>query len=171
MCIFSRFFLWGALSIERNSALVTEVVQHVKAAAVPNQPVLWATDGFRAWESALLTVFRRPVYTGNPGRPRLQRWPDLHIFQVVKRYRGRCVTAVERRLLYGSQHATEALVALTQVGIRVFNAAYIERLNATFRTWIPATTHKTRTPATRRLAAAFFWPAVVYNFCYVHASL
>lgn len=173
MCVFSRLFLWGAVSIERNGTLVTEVVEHVKAAAVPNQPVLWATDGFRAWASAILTVFRRPIHTGMPGRPRLQPWPDLHIIQVIKRCSGRCVIAVERRLLYGSQQAAEELVAVTQVGIGVFNTAYIERLNATFRTWIPATTRKTRTPAARRrrLEAAFFWTAVVYNFCHVHDSL
>lgn len=173
MCVFSRLFLWGAVSIERNGTLVTEVVEHVKAAAMPNQSVLWATDGFRAWASAVLTVFRTPMHTGMPGRPRLQPWPDLHIVQVIKRYSGRCITAVERRLLHGSQQAAEELVALTQVGSGVFNTAYIERLNATFRTWIPAMTRKTRTPAARRrrLEAAFFWAAVVYNFCHVHASL
>lgn len=173
MSVFSRLFLWGAISIERNSPLVTEVVEHVKAAAVPNQPVLWATDGFRAWASAILIVFRTPLYTGKPGRPRLQLWPDLHIVQVVKRYSGRCITAVERRLLHGAQHVADELVALTQVGLGVFNTAYIERLNATFRTWIPATTRRTRTPAARRrrLEAALFWTGVVYNFCHVHASL
>lgn len=157
-----HLFLWGAVSIERNGILVTEVVEQVKAAAVPNQPVLWATDGFRAWVSAIMTVFRTPLYTGNRGRPRWQPWPDLHIVQVIKRYSSRCVTAVERRLLHGSQQAAEELVALTQVGIGVFNTAYIapwgHPLKATFRTWIPATTRKTRTPAARRrrLEAALF---------------
>lgn len=125
MCVFSWLFLWGAVAIERNSALVTEVVEQVKAAAVPNRPVLWATDGFCAWASAILAVFRTPVYTGNPGRPRLQPWPDLYIVQVVKRYSGRCVTAVERRLYHGAQHDAEELVAVTQVGSGVFNTAYI----------------------------------------------
>lgn len=40
MCVFSRLFVWGAVSVERNGALVMEVVEQVKAAAVPNQPVL-----------------------------------------------------------------------------------------------------------------------------------
>lgn len=173
MCVFSRLFLWGAVSIERNGTLVTQVVEQVKAAAGLNQPVLWATDGFSAWKSAILHVFRAPVYTGEAGRPRLAPWPDLHIVQVVKRYSGRCVTAVERRLVHGIQQRAEELVAVTQVSIGVFNTAYIERLNATFRTWIPATTRKTRTPAARRrrLEAALFWTGVVYNFCHVHASL
>ncbi|MEZ4737460.1 MAG: hypothetical protein R3E79_61075 [Caldilineaceae bacterium] len=61
---------------------------------------------------------------------------------------------------------------VTQVGIGVFNTAYIERLTRLSHL-IPATTRKTRTPAARRrrLEAAFFWTAVVYNFCHVHASL
>lgn len=173
MCVFSRLFLWGAVSIERNTSLVTQVVEQVKAAAVPNQPILWATDGFSAWQSAILKVFRSPLYTGEPGRPKQVVWPNLHIIQVVKRYRGRCISAVERRLVYGAQVAAEELVSVTQVGAGVFNTAYIERLNATFRTWIPAATRKTRTPAARRrrLEASLFWTAVVYNFCHVHASL
>jgi transposase InsO family protein len=173
MCVFSRLLLWGAVSIERNSALVTEVVEQVKAAALPNQPILWASDGFSAWRRAILTVFRTPVYTRKPQRPHLVVWPELHIVQVIKRYSGRCLTSVERRLVYGSQSAAEALLFATQVGWGVFNTAYIERLNATFRTWLPFATRKTRTPAARRrhLEGAFFWTAVVYNFCHIHASL
>lgn len=173
MCVFSRLLVWGAVSLERNGALVTEVVTQVKAAALPNQPILWATDGFSAWMSAILTVFRTPVYTGKPGRPPWVVWPDLQIVQVIKRHTGRYLTSVERRLVYGSQQAAEALVFATQVGWGVFNTAYIERLNATFRTWMPFATRRTRTPAARRrrLEAAFFWTTVVYNFCHIHASL
>ncbi|MEZ4733643.1 MAG: hypothetical protein R3E79_41630 [Caldilineaceae bacterium] len=62
--------------------------------------------------------------------------------------------------------------SLPPVGWGVFNTAYIERLNATFRTWLTLIP-ETRTPAARRrrLEAAFFWTAVVYNFCHPHASL
>lgn len=172
-CVFSRLLVWGAVSLERNGRLVTQVVTKVKAAARPDQPMLWATDGFSAWMSAILTVFRTPLHTGAPGRPRLVVWPNLQIVQVIKRYSDRCLTAVERRLVYGSQQAAERIVFATQVGWGMFNTAYIERLNATFRTWLPAATRKTRTPLARRrrLEAAFFWTAVVYNFCHLHASL
>jgi hypothetical protein len=53
------------------------------------------------------------------------------------------------------------------------NTAYIERLNATLRTWIPALVRRTRTPsgARERLGAALFWTGCVYNFCHVHATL
>jgi len=173
MSVFSRLLIWGAISIERNTTLVTQVVAQVKAAAAPQQPLLWAVDGFGAWSSAILHLFRAPLHTGQPGRPRLVVWPHLHLVQVVKRYTGRCLHAVERRLLHGAQPVAEEMVLTSQVNWGCFNTAYIERLNATFRTWVPFATRKTRTPAARRLhlQAAFFWTAVVYNFCHVHASL
>jgi len=173
MSVFSRLFIWGAVSIERNTALVTQVVEQVKAAAQPQRPLLWAVDGFTAWTSAILSVFRTPQRSGRPGRPRLLIWPDLPIVQVVKRYAGRHLTAVERRLVYGTQQAAQVLVCTTQVELGCFNTAYIERLNATFRTWLPAATRRSRTPAARRsqLEAALFWMGAVYNFCHVHASL
>ena len=53
------------------------------------------------------------------------------------------------------------------------NTAYIERLNATLRTWLPSLVRRTRTPSgTReRLEAALFWTGCVYNFCHIHATL
>jgi transposase-like protein len=173
MSVFSRWFLWGAVSIERNTALVTQVVKQVKAAAQPQRPILWAVDGFTGWMSAILSVFRTPQHTGQPGRPRLLPWPDLHIVQVIKRYSGRRLTSVERRLAHGARQAAQVLLSTTQVELGCFNTAYIERLNATFRTWLPAATRRSRTPAARRsqLEAALFWMGAVYNFCHVHASL
>ena len=61
----------------------------------------------------------------------------------------------------------------TQVGLGTINTAYIERLNGTFRTWLPALTRRSRTPAREvaHLEAAMFWRGSVYNFCRVHATL
>ena len=55
----------------------------------------------------------------------------------------------------------------------MFNTAYVERLNATLRTWLPALTRRSRTPAREvvRLEAAMFWTGCVYNFCRAHTSL
>jgi hypothetical protein len=53
------------------------------------------------------------------------------------------------------------------------NAAYIERLNATFRPWAPALTRRSHTPA-RELAhgeAAMCWRGVVSNVCRVQKTL
>jgi len=173
MSVFSRLFLWGAVAPQRDTALVTQVITHVRAAAQRGRPILWAVDGFAAWTSGIVRVFRDPRYTGKRGRPRLVVWADLHIVQVVKQYTGRKLTGVDRRLAHGCMRCAQAIMQATQVTLGVINTAYIERLNATFRTWLPALTRRSRTPARQvpHLEAAMFWMGVVYNFCRVHATL
>jgi transposase-like protein len=173
MCVFSRLFVWGAVAPARDTTLITGVVQHVRAAARIGQPILWAVDGFAAWTSAIRLVFRDPVRTGKRGRPPLVVWAELHIVQVIKRHTGRKLTAVERRLAHGCLRCAETIMQATQVGLGVINTAYIERLNATFRTWLPALTRRSRTPAREvaHLEAAMFWLGAVYNFCRVHTTL
>lgn len=173
MSVFSRLFLWGAVAPHRDTILITQVVQQVRAASQIGRPILWAVDGFAAWTTAILQVFREPVRTGKRGRPPLVVWPDLHIVQVIKHHTGRRLTAIERRLAHGSLRCAEAIMQATQVGLGVINTAYIERLNATFRTWLPALTRRSRTPAreVRQLEAAMFWMGAVYNFCRVHTTL
>ncbi len=173
MCVFSRLFVWGAVAPARDTTLITGVVQHVRAAARIGQPILWAVDGFAAWTSAIRLVFRDPVRTGKRGRPPLVVWAELHIVQVIKRHTGRKLTAVERRLAHGCLRCAETIMQATQVGLGVINTAYIERLNATFRTWVPALTRRSRTPAQEvaHLEMAMFWMGAVYNFCRVHTTL
>jgi transposase-like protein len=173
MTVFSRLFIWGAVSVERNTSLVSQVVSQVRAAALPGRPILWLVDGFAGWTHAIKQRFRQPLYSGKPGRPRLLLWPELHIVQVVKRLVGRRLAGIERRLVHGSYCAAEAIMMVSQVNLGRFNTAYIERLNATFRTWLPALTRRSRTPSRRRrrMEAALFWTGSVYNFCHVHASL
>jgi transposase-like protein len=173
MSVFSRLFVWGAIAPTRDTTLITQVVQHVRAAARLGQPILWAVDGFAAWPKAILRVFRDPQRSGKRGRPALVVWADLHIVQVVKQYSKRRVCAVQRRLAHGCLQAAERIVQASQGGLGVINTAYIERLNATFRTWLPALTRRSRTPARQstHLDAAMFWMGVVYNFCWRHTTL
>jgi transposase-like protein len=173
MTVFSRLFVWGAIAKERDTRLITQVVQHVRAAARTGQPLLWAVDGFAAWPKAILKVFRDPIHTSKRGRPRLEVWAELHIVQVVKQYRGRRLSGVQRRLVHGCLGCAEAVMQATQVGLGVINTAYIERLNATFRTWLPALTRRSRTPAREvaHLETAMFWMGGVYNFCRMHTTL
>ncbi len=173
MSVFSRLFLWGALAPQRDTALITQVVQHVRAAARVGQPILGAVDGFAAWTTAIRRVFRDPARTGKRGRPPLVMWAELQIVQVVKQYTRRRLARIERRLAHGCMRCAEAIMQATQVEIGVINTAYIERLNATFRTWLPALTRRTRPPARQvaHVEAAMFWMGVVYNFCRVHTTL
>ena len=173
MTVFSRLWLWGAISWDRDTALVEPVIQQVRAAAQPGHPILFAVDGFKAYVTCIRSVFRDPVHTGKPGRPRLVVWSDLHIVQVVKHRVGRRLVSISRRLAHGSMERAEALLQATQVELGRINTAYIERLNATLRTWMPALVRRTRTPSGARaqLEAALFWTGCVYNFCHVHATL
>jgi transposase-like protein len=173
MSVFSRLWLWGAIGWERDTALIEPVIEQSRAAARPGQPIMFAVDGFKAYVASILKVFRDPVHTGKRGRPRLVVWDELHIVQVIKQRVGRRLVNITRRLAYGSLTQAEAIMHATQVELGRINTAYIERLNATLRTWMPALVRRTRTPVGRReqLEAALFWTGCVYNFCHVHASL
>jgi transposase-like protein len=173
MTVFSRLWLWGAIGWKRDGALVEPVIEQVRAAAQPHQPILFALDGFRAYVTSILKVFRDPLHSGKVGRPRLLVWEDLQIVQVVKHRLWRRLVRIERRLVHGSLACAEAIMQATQVDLGCINTAYIERLNATLRTWMPALVRRTRTPSGRRgqLEAALFWTGCVYNFCHVHATL
>jgi transposase-like protein len=173
MTVFSRLWLWGAISWNRDAALLAPVIEHVRAAAQPGYPILFAVDGFKAYVTTILQVFRDPLRSGKRGRPRLVVWDDLHIVQVVKRRVGRRRVSITRQLAYGSLCRAEAIMQATQVELGRITTAYIERLNATLRTWLPGLVRRTRTPAGRRdqLEMGLFWTGCVYNFCHVHATL
>ena len=173
MCVFSRLFLWGAVSAHRDENLIEQIIQHVRAAAQRPVPILFAVDGLRTYVTTILKVFRDPVHTARRGRPHLVVWADLHIVQVVKHRVGQRLDSIERRVVHGCQHTAEAIMQATQVELGVINTAYIERLNATFRTWMPTLFRRTRAPARQvsHLEAAMFWMGSVYNFCRIHRTL
>ena len=173
MTVFSRLFIWGAVGVERQTGLLTRVVDNVAAALQRGHPWLWVTDGFGGWEQAIRRRMRTPLYTGKPGRPRLQLWPELHLVQGVKQTVAGRLVSIEKRLRIGSWSLAQELLCLSQTQLGTFNTAYMERLNASFRTWIPALTRRSRTPARYRphLEAAMFWTGVVYNFCRFHTTL
>jgi sortase A len=49
MSVFSRLWLGGALSWQRDTALIEPMIEQVRAAAQPRQPILFAVDGFKAY--------------------------------------------------------------------------------------------------------------------------
>jgi transposase-like protein len=173
MTVFSRLWLWGAVAWERDERLIEQVVVQVRAAAKWGRPLLWAVDGFRAYPKAILNVFRDPHYTGKVGRPRLVVWEELQIVQVIKQRVGKRLLSITRRVAYGCRERAEELMQASQVLLGVINTAYIERLNATLRTWMPTLVRRTRTPSGSRgrLEAALFWTGCVYNLCHMHATL
>lgn len=173
MCVFSRLFIWGAVSTERNTTLVRPVVTHVWSAVRRGAPILWVTDGFAGWAAAVGKEFRNPLRTGKPGRPPLHLWPELSLVQIVKHKAGQRLLSITKRLVVGSWDAAQQIVGATQIQLGVFNTAYVERLNASLRTWIPALTRRSRTPTHSfpHLQAALFWTGAIYSFCRIYDSL
>ena len=174
MSVFSRLFLWGEVSTKRDKPLIERLMAKVRAAAGSVlQPILVAVDGLPAYPNAIRKAFSDKFYSGKPGRPPRLPWSDLHIVQVVKQRSGYKLTKISRRLAHGCLNRVYDLIAMSQAGFGLINTAYIERLNATFRTRMPALVRRTRSLArtTQRIETDLFWTGSVYNFCTIHASL
>ena len=167
----TRLWLGGVLSACRDTALITALMQKVRACALC-RPLLFCIDGCHAYIKAIHSVFRERIHTGKVGNPRLRPWDGILMAQVVKQYTGKRVVAIERRLVQGTMEQVQALLLRTQGGGTI-NTAYIERLNATFRSRIAALVRRGRALArqTATLHCSMYLVGSVYNFCTYHRSL
>jgi len=151
--------VWMAMAIQRvrNCALC--------------RPLLFCVDGCRAYIDAIRKAFREPV-PGQIGRPCLRPWDDISITQVVKQYARRRVVGLTRRVVQGGMAQVETLLHKTQGG-GVINTAYIERLNATFRSRIAPLVRRGRALARQMntLYHGMYLVGTIYNFCTYHKSL
>jgi len=97
-------------------------------------------------------VLREPLRTGRRGRPRLLLPEGLMVAQAVERYARRRVIGVVRRVVCGTQAAVGEWLRATQGGATpaVINTAYVERLQATFRSRLAPLARRTRAAARRR---------------------
>ena len=68
MDVFTRLWLGYSVGKQRDTPLVARVVEQVAAYARPEQPLLWLTDGFGAWYTALRKCFRRRGPKGRRGQ-------------------------------------------------------------------------------------------------------
>jgi hypothetical protein len=96
------------------------------------------------------------------------------VAQAIKRYARRRVIGVVRRIVRGTQEAVGARLKHTQGSATAeINTAYIERLQATFRSRLAPLVRKTRAAARQRatLEAGMWLVGTVYNFCRAHRSL
>jgi len=171
MTVRTRLWLAGEVSEQRDLGLIRRLLRRVRRCAARG-PILFCTDGFRAYPRAIREAFRDPLHTGKTGRPCLRPWKNIHIAQAVKHYAHRHVVGVVRRILAGTTTQVEKLRRLSQ-GDGVINTAYIERLNATFRERLAALTRKGRALARRTstLHHGMYLIGTVYNFCTYHDSL
>ncbi|MBN1180338.1 MAG: hypothetical protein JXD18_14085, partial [Anaerolineae bacterium] len=166
----TRLWLGGVLSTSRDMALITTLIQQVRRCALCRS-LLFCVDGCKTYIAAIRHVFREPIRTGNPVRPCLRPWDSIFIAQVVKQYAQKRVIGVTRRVVQGTRAQVEALLQKTQGG-GVINTAYIERLNATFRSRITALVRRGRALARQvsTLHHVMYLVGTVYNFCTYHPA-
>jgi transposase-like protein len=167
----SRLWLGGVISPPRDVVLITRLRQRVRACAC-TLAILVGVDGLASDITACRRVFRHPVHTGRPGRPRLVPAQGWLLGQMVKRYVQRRVISVERRGVRGTSEAIAAVLATTGGGTGI-NTADIERLNATFRASLAPLVRRGRALAhTEALLTAGMWlVGCTYNCCWLHESL
>jgi transposase-like protein len=171
MMVSTRLWLGGVVARKRDEHLILSLVQIIRCCALARS-LLICVDGFIAYVQAVAQVFRSPLPSGKRGRPWLISWPDIHIGQVVKRYEGKRVVDVTRRMARGCLETALALLKNSRGGTKL-NTAFIERLNATFRARLAVLVRRSRAlirhPQT--LEPLMFLMGCVYNFCTEHKSL
>ena len=167
----TRLWLGGVVGSRRDEALILSLMQIVRSCALA-RPLLICVDGFIAYVQAVQWVFRSPLPSRKRGRPQMIAWPDIHIGQVVKRYQGKRVVDITRRMAQGCLEVAQALLVKSHGGTKL-NTAFIERLNATFRSRLAILVRRSRAllrnPET--LTPLMFLMGCVYNFCTEHKSL
>jgi IS1 family transposase len=169
LMVSTRLWLGGAVSRQRDGALIHHVAQLLWRCAVV-APLLLVTDGFASYPTALRRVFRTPQRTGQRGAPRRVPWPHLNIIQVLKNRRG--AVGMVSRLITGTGAGIMALLRTTP-GCAVANTAYIERLNGTFRGRLACLARRTRGLArqVQPVTHAMYLVGTIYTFCTFHQSL
>jgi transposase-like protein len=167
----TRLWLGGVLSTARDMNLIVALMQKVRHSTLCRS-LLFCVDGCAAYVGAIRKVFREPIRTGKPGRPSLRPWDGIYIAQVVKQYAHKHLVAVSRRIVQGTPTQIEALLQATQGGGSI-NTAFIERLNATFRSSITALIRRGRALVRQMttLHDAMYLAGTIYNFCTYHKSL
>lgn len=169
----SRLWLGGVISAHRDRELIGELLIRVRCCG-PVEHILLVTDGLASYAKQALKIFRKPVHTGKVGRPRLRLAQGVMIAKVKKRYQQKRVVEVIRHVVVGSQAEVISRVIATQRSMKaLINTAYIERLNATFRSRLAPLGRKTRAGAHRRftLEAGMWLVGSCYNFVWIHRSL
>ncbi len=166
----TRLWLGGVISPRRDKPLIRQLADKIRQMALC-RPLLLAVDGLPSYVEAFQHAFRTPL-PGQTGRPRLIAWADIAIVQVIKR-RADEGFFIERRVVQGCTRLIERLRQATQKVNGVINTAYIERLNATFRSHLPWLTRRTRNLAQQAetLQAGMSIVGCFYNLCDFHQSL
>lgn len=148
---------WGCLSQDRKSRFVVawdsagseeaaapEVVRKTRERTARRAGIVWVSDGSGSYEKWVRRIYREPVHTGEPGRPRLELIPGVGLTQVIKtRENGRLVD-LRIRHCFGPRPQLEHTV-------------HVERRNGVLRDRLNCLTRKTHGFAKRNRT----WDAAV----------
>jgi IS1 family transposase len=160
----------------RTLAMAQRVVHQVAQVLAPDCVLLFLSDGFREYVTALLTHYGhwlqppRRQATGPAPKPRWMPLPQLLYAQVVKTVRRRRLVDVRPRVVFGSLEAINHVLA--PLGWHI-NTAFVERLNLSIRQHVAAVGRRVSTlckgeDGLRQQLALYH---VYYNFCLPHASI
>jgi hypothetical protein len=167
-----RLWLGGVVSPVRDLGLIERLVKLVRRAWKPGRSLLVCVDGLASYVTAFWHAFREKRYTGRRGRPPYYLPRGMLLGQVIKRYSGRRLVGVDRRVIWGSLGRIGRVLVKTGTGQQI-NTSYIERLNATFRARLASLVRRGRGLAheVETLEAGMYLVGSVYNFCTEHRSL
>lgn len=169
----SRLWLGGVISRRRDTGLIRALMVRVCACG-PVEKILLVTDGLASYKSQALKVFRKPLYSGKVGRPKLMLPTGVMIARVKKRCQRKRVVEVIREVVVGREAEVISRVIETQRSLRaLINTAYIERLNATFRARVAPLARRSRAGAHKHctLEAGMWLVGACYNLVFRHRSL
>jgi transposase-like protein len=178
----SRLWLGGAIHKSRSKLLIRSLLEKVAACCEIGKPLLLTVDGLKTYASQALKCFQVSIPTGKKGRPKKELRSEFLLLQCVKSYslKGkRWICKGVHRItcpLEACTFATFSITAIlkaTQGKAELVNTAYIERLNASFRSGISALMRKSRytLKATQNLHHWMYLYGTVYNFCMIHRSV
>jgi transposase-like protein len=172
MAVPSRLWLGGVVSAARNMELIQQLVNMVRLAWLPGTALLICVDGLASYVTAFWVAFRFKVMTGKRGRPPYRLPQGIWLAQLIKSYRGRRLSEVVRRVLWGEEEQVIKQLRRTRTGEQI-NTSYIERLNATFRACLAGLTRRGRrlVKDEEALQKGMYLVGCVYNFCKPHRSL
>lgn len=169
----SRLWLGGVVSAHRNRELIRGLLSRVRACG-PVEKVLLVTDGLSSYARQAPKLFREPLRTGRRGRPKLVLAATVMVARAKKRYERRRVVEVVREVIHGAKSAVQARIEQTQRSAEaLINTAYIERLNATFRSRLAPLVRRTRVGVHKRstLEVGMWLVGTCYNFLWAHRTL
>jgi IS1 family transposase len=158
---------------ERTAENVVAVVEDFKRRTGGRLMALITTDGYPAYEAAILAAYGEtitPPRTGKPGRPKApyKVAPQGLTYAVVEetREKGR-VAEIATRIVFGTIAAVVAALGISRVS-RAINTSFVERQNGTDR-------HRSARKARKTYRFSKDWryhesvtdlTMYVYNFCW-----